>query len=159
MVLQFTPHNCLKSEGTLQSFMVKLASERGMFCPCFVAVNSFFPFSFLFFFHSKDDPSIITLFFLLSALLDGFRVLTDCIVTFACAKTRTDSHGASLFDPVNIKALRCTKTLAHRVGATVMVPRFDGKAPHAEYRDLFRGFDVVNRDFFVAVMTECIASP
>lgn len=46
------------------------------------------------------------------------------------------------------------QALSHRIGATVVVLRRDGKAPRAEYRDLFPRLDFVNREFFA--MTKCI---
>lgn len=37
-----------------------------------------------------------------------------------------------------------------------MVPRRDVKAPRAEYRNLFRGLEVANKDLFAAAITKCI---
>lgn len=78
VVLQFTPHNCLKS---LQTFMVKPASERGMTCPQFFAVDSFFLCAFLLFCHYEDSAANLTLLSLLLSPLNGVSVLTDDIST------------------------------------------------------------------------------
>lgn len=137
IILQFTTLNCPKSESALQTLMVKLASERGMSCLRFVAVNAFLPCAFLLFCHFEHNPSILTLLFFLNSLLNGVRFLTDDIIVFT--KTRKDSRGATLLVQALFDALRSGHLLAHRIGATFTVPRPDGKAPRAEYRHLFCG--------------------
>lgn len=134
--------------------MVKLASEREMSCPRFVAVDSFLPCAFLVFCHSEDIPAIFTVLSLLLSLFNGVRVLTDDIVFLA--KARRDSRGLSLFGLAFVGFLRCTQSLAHRIGATVVAPRRDEKAPRADYRDLFRRLDAANLDFFAVAMAKCI---
>ena len=79
---------------------------------------------------------MLTLFSILHHLLNGVRVLTSDIATLA--KTRADSRGACLFGPAIIDALRRTQDVAHRIGATVLMPRRDGGPPRAEHLDLFR---------------------
>lgn len=104
--------------------MVKLCRERGMICPRFVAVDSFFPCAFLFLCYSKNNPTIPILLSLLNALLNGVRVLTEYIATFS--KARTDSRGLSLLG-LNIIGALCRKlTLFLRMGETVVVLRRDG---------------------------------
>lgn len=128
-------------------------------CACTLSdadtVNAFFPCAFLLFCNSEDNSTILALLSLLNLLLNGVQVLTDDITSLA--KSRTDSRGAALFGPAFVGALRRTQRIAHRIEAPVVVPRRDGKASRAEYRDLFRGLDVASRGLFAATMTTFIA--
>ena len=155
VILQFSTYNCPASEKALQMLMAGLARDHGIITPRFVAVDAFFPHAFLLFCKAEDNPIMLTLFSLLSRLLNGMRVLNGDIATLS--KTRMDDQGECLFGPAIVGALRRTQNVAHRIGATVVRPRRDGGPPREEHLDLFRGLDKAQRDFFAAAMTKCIA--
>lgn len=92
---QLTPHNCLKSEKALQTFMVNLATECDVIFPRFIAVNSFFPCAFLLFCHSENNSTILTLLSPLNSLLSGVRLLTKDIATLAEAHTDCRARACS----------------------------------------------------------------
>lgn len=129
-----------------------------MIFPRFDSVYFFFPFAFLIICHSEYNTTILSLLFLLDALLKGVRVLTENISTVAKLGVlmHTESRGSNLFGPAIVGALRRTQAITHCIHATVLFSRRDGKAPRAEYWDFFRGLDISNRDFFATAITKCI---
>lgn len=54
-------------------FVEELAGEHGMIFPRFVAIDAFFLFVFLLFYHYEYKPTFLTLLFLLKVLLPGVR--------------------------------------------------------------------------------------
>ena len=94
VILQFSKNDCPVSEKALQMLVAGVVRDHGIITPRFVAVDAFFPHAFLVFCRAEDNPTMLTLFSLLSHLLNGVRVLTSDIATLA--KTRTDIHGTFL---------------------------------------------------------------